>query len=172
MSATQKTINMSGGRIYIYAMRDPRDGLVYYVGSSENLALRSTAHYSSPASMGLRWWIDGLRRDGLRPEIVILEETTTERRWVDERTWIHEYWQQGAPLLNDSMRPENRRCGRCTMEWRAEVESTRCPRCGDYGGSIHAAQLHLFIDYSLQAKAEKARTSDPLIYRKRLDTPL
>lgn len=95
-------------RFLIYALVDPRDGAIRYVGRSSSGLQRAQAH--STASHKIRndhchRWVAALARDGLKPGISILEELS-ESVDVDallnirERWWIAEFRRRGARLTN------------------------------------------------------------------------
>jgi hypothetical protein len=64
---------------FIYALRDPRDGLIRYVGQSKNPRNRITQLISSGrygATTAAENWAALLDDEGLRPELVILHEVS------------------------------------------------------------------------------------------------
>jgi Uri superfamily endonuclease len=75
----------------IYYLKDPRDGLVKYVGvTSKNLWERLEWHlkdYNKPTKKGR--WINNLKKESLVPEIVLIEEVLY---WEErEKYWIQYY---------------------------------------------------------------------------------
>ena len=59
---------------YIYALRDPRDGQVYYVGKSNVPRLRYMAHLEDKDTNAHKAaWIDDLAAAGFKPQMDILE---------------------------------------------------------------------------------------------------
>ena len=85
---------------YIYGLKDPRDGLVYYVGKSNNPDARLAQHLEKRQNKRKVAWLDALEAEGLTPELVILE--TVERKdWKEqERYWIALGREEGWPLTN------------------------------------------------------------------------
>jgi predicted GIY-YIG superfamily endonuclease len=93
---------------YIYALRDPRDDSVRYVGRTKNLKGRLQQHLYNKSDGSFvharREWIQEVRSVGLRP---VMEVVETLRAPVDEalisereRRWIFHFFQQGASLTN------------------------------------------------------------------------
>lgn len=86
---------------FIYALVDPRDGAVKYVGQTiYKLQKRLTEHCVSPRTRQQREWIEDLAALGLRPSIRLLEEVPTADLNRYENYWMAEMAYQGAYLLN------------------------------------------------------------------------
>src|SRR5438105_12855783 len=91
---------------YIYALIDPRDDEIHYVGVTKNVYTRLEQHtrYTS-GTEGKRAWIEDLEQQGLAPELEILE-TIEASPDIDliaqerEKYWIFKLLKSGAPLLN------------------------------------------------------------------------
>lgn len=84
--------------IYIYALIDPRDKCVRYVGRTQNPKNREIQHRSLVANCSgkprKRWLVD-LRSEGLVPQFVILE-TCHDNNWpAREKFWIRHYRTRG-----------------------------------------------------------------------------
>ncbi|SRR6266480_6538583 len=100
-----KMINNSQESQQIYALSDPRDGLIYYVGKSGDAERRFYLHLHGYNGRREKKWIRELHLLGMTPILLILEvihvgpkvhRTTHER----ERYWIEEMLRRGQPLLN------------------------------------------------------------------------
>lgn len=94
-------------RIYvIYALIDPRDESVRYVGITDNMSTRFMHHLRDAGSRTAKGtWLAELRRYGLQPSLKILEEMQvekTQRHLVEERErhWIRAFERAGASLTN------------------------------------------------------------------------
>lgn len=76
--------------IFIYALRDPRDNVVRYVGSTANPRRRLNGHccIGSAGSKAKRAWVAELAATGLRPSMEILEATTGTGYSEAESAWI------------------------------------------------------------------------------------
>jgi hypothetical protein len=93
-------------KCYIYALIDPRDGAIHYIGSSKNPRIRYRQNtqsvcdspYNGPTAKNL--WVASLRKDGLVPKMVILEETDKAQRFHREQTWMDDCLEKGFPLKN------------------------------------------------------------------------
>ncbi len=84
----------------IYAIYDPRDNGVRYVGQTKkSLAARLAAHLEDPTNIAMAYWFSTLRAAGTKPAIELLE-ICPDRRWqLAERFWIRWFRIRGE-LLN------------------------------------------------------------------------
>ena len=84
----------------IYALVDPRDRRVRYVGKTRTtLARRLEGHLEKPTNHGMRLWLTELYEVKLRPDIVAIE-FVAEFEWeAAERGWIS-WFRSRASLLN------------------------------------------------------------------------
>jgi hypothetical protein len=92
----------SGKRVAIYALSDPRDGVIRYVGKASKLRRRLAQHCRTPADRNSHRanWLRALRRDGERPQLIILERCW-EGEWPErERCWIANLKAEGTLLVN------------------------------------------------------------------------
>lgn len=89
----------NGRALKVYALVDPRDLTVRYVGvTNKSLQFRLDWHLRRPTNSRTRAWFSDLRRCGLRPEIVKLQNVV--RDWqVCEMQWIAWFRARGD-LLN------------------------------------------------------------------------
>lgn len=90
--------------VWIYLLRDPRDGEVRYIGRTLDPRARLVAHISS-ARNGCRYhsarWIAQLLRGGFEPSMELLLELPEDESWQEhERRLIAEYRARGARLTN------------------------------------------------------------------------
>lgn len=75
--------------IYIYALVDPRDNRVRYIGKSVNPQKRYKQHCEHKSRLHRSVWIQGILKDGLKPILKILEELPDDANWQQsERDWI------------------------------------------------------------------------------------
>lgn len=87
---------------FIYALVDPRDGVIKYVGKSYDPQERLKGHFKNcKRTVTLKnRWIAKLKSLDLKPNITILEEVALSE-WEDkEQYWIRELQNQGYPLKN------------------------------------------------------------------------
>ena len=87
---------------YVYALIDPRDRTIRYIGMSRQPKLRLIEHRHFKQHRQRHDWIAELQQQQLEPIIHIIEEVHDTRRYAYTREtyWIHQYAAQGAPLLN------------------------------------------------------------------------
>lgn len=92
--------------VFIYGLLDPRDALtIYYVGRTTDLKVRLTGHIynlqsQTPHELPKVEWVQSLRKAGLKPQLRVLDETTSERAVDVERQWIAKCSAAGMPLTN------------------------------------------------------------------------
>lgn len=95
---------MSVSRHLIYALTDPRDGYVRYVGKSSKGMRRPKEHFSPSRyldkSTKLECWIYSLAKLGLKPNIKILEECTKSNLNEEECFYISYMRFLGCDLCN------------------------------------------------------------------------
>lgn len=89
----------------IYGLRDPRTGAVRYIGSSEHIERRYWHHVEKVArdNSGGPWkraWMMELRRAGLKPDLLILQEIADGNLRDAECAFIADYELVGWADLN------------------------------------------------------------------------
>lgn len=100
----------------IYALIDPRDHCIFYVGQTRDLDARKRTHFAGGHSLsGAK--IKVLRSNGLLPLVVVLQaDLPLQRLGLAEVFWIDLLRQRGGELLNVT--------GRATDTRRQRAEST------------------------------------------------
>lgn len=87
----------------IYALKNPINGDIGYVGCTTSTLRTRLRELECRARRRGKYridrWIQGLLEVGLRPEIVLLEETADPLR---EKFWIDYYRKSGVTLMNES----------------------------------------------------------------------
>ena len=90
-------------QVTIYALLDPRTRACRYVGKSKHATVRGYQHLCAsqlaPATHR-NHWIKSLLFIGLKPEVVVLEETSSAEWQEDEMFWIAYLKGLGADLTN------------------------------------------------------------------------
>ena len=91
----------------VYALIDPRDNLVHYVGISIDAQSRFYGHmHDVTGNYGESRWIKGLKKNGLSPILQILEVIDGDNAGAiaceREQYWISEMLRIGHPLSNIS----------------------------------------------------------------------
>lgn len=94
---------MAADNTKIYALVDPTNDCVRYVGKSDNPCKRLVQHLSEArqgSTTRKSRWLLKLERIALRPEIHILEEVPQEEWILAEQEWIAHYRSLGIDLTN------------------------------------------------------------------------
>jgi hypothetical protein len=90
--------------IFIYGLKDPRTGLIMYVGETVDPKRRLQSHIWPPAKAKslppVSRWVLSLRDDGVAPEMVILEECAASHSRGLEDRWIANHRKTNPGLLN------------------------------------------------------------------------
>jgi len=93
-----------GADYSIYALIDPRDNLVHYIGRTSDIRWRLNRHMQNKTareSNDKREWIESLKRLSLMPIFkVIITDLTTQEAAIQERHYIQHYLELGMPLKN------------------------------------------------------------------------
>ncbi len=88
--------------VFIYVLSDPRNDQVRYVGKANNPKDRYINHFNSTRDKNThkRNWINSVRKDGLRPELIIIDEVP-KSEWVYwEKFYISLFKTWGFSLVN------------------------------------------------------------------------
>jgi hypothetical protein len=90
------------GQRFIYALIDPRDSSVRYVGCAIDIDKRLKEHLRSKnLSLPKYRWLAELKQQGLSPEVKILDVAETFAiAFNKEEYWIKEMLRSGEPLTN------------------------------------------------------------------------
>jgi len=84
----------------IYALVDPRDHTVFYIGQTRDLDARKRTHFAGGHSVSGEK-IKVIRRNGLLPLVMVLEADVPEPMLLLAETfWIGLLRRRGSPLLN------------------------------------------------------------------------
>lgn len=89
---------------YIYGLRDPRTKKIRYIGKADNPKNRLQNHLC-PSNLVRKkhtsQWLALLKRLGLKPILVILQELDNDEDWeAAERRWIKNFKDAGCDLTN------------------------------------------------------------------------
>lgn len=89
-------------KTYIYALIDPRNNQVRYIGKSNNPKTRYRNHYnpSRDKNTHKRNWINELRNNELKPELLIIDEVDMSNWQYWENFYIYLYKFYGFELVN------------------------------------------------------------------------
>ncbi len=86
--------------VWIYCLKDPRDGLPFYVGATQDPDARLKSHLQGQKSGPLKSRFAEIENAGKQPEMVCLEQTTARKAPALENQWIHSLREQGVGVLN------------------------------------------------------------------------
>jgi hypothetical protein len=86
---------------HIYALTDPRNGEIRYIGKANNPSARILQHLEDKGTNYKKEeWIDELLANGMLPEIITLETTDLDHWKEREIYWIEYGRRQGWNLTN------------------------------------------------------------------------
>ena len=93
------------GKKYIYALIDPLDNKVRYIGQTYNVTRRFSEHKREALNQTRtkkdKWIVDVIKR-GRHPCPIVLEEVKKEDSDDKEKKWIRYYKSKGVELVNTS----------------------------------------------------------------------
>lgn len=93
----------------IYALVDPRDHTIFYVGQTRDLDARKHTHFAGGHSVSGEK-IKVIRRNGLVPLVTVLEaDVPAQMLLMAEQFWIGLLRRRGSPLLNVPQDGDGRR---------------------------------------------------------------
>lgn len=103
MQGTGRELGASGAApASVYALIDPRTHQACYIGKALDVDLRDRNHFNQCKHEHSRkaTWLRGLRAEGLRPDLIVLEECKPEESAAREKYWIARARWRGIPLVN------------------------------------------------------------------------
>jgi hypothetical protein len=107
----------------IYALVDPRDLRVRYIGQTYNPKRRQYRHCcltSSSASKLVKAWVRELRNLDLTPQLVVFQQVDIRAEALRvEAHWIRQFLAEGAALLNRVGRPKRKKLPRREAAFKA-----------------------------------------------------
>jgi len=86
--------------VYIYALVDPRDKSVRYIGQSINPKMRFVQHLKDDINVHKKMWFDDLNNNGLRPEMIVIDVVERNRADATEKRIIRDGIKAGWLLTN------------------------------------------------------------------------
>ncbi len=92
----------------VYALIDPTDQLIYYVGQTRKPSVRFAQHLTMRHHKGNKAaWLRRLGQQGQQPHMQILEFVEgQEAALAKEQEWIRHFIEKGMPLLNGEVQPK------------------------------------------------------------------
>ncbi len=87
--------------VFIYGLMDPDSGAVRYIGKSVRPVERLGNHMNERSKCHRSNWLQSLRAQGKRPDLVLFEQIEGDWPWQEsERYWIARGRAEGWPLTN------------------------------------------------------------------------
>lgn len=91
-------------KVTIYGLVDPRNGLLFYVGSTNNLEHRTREHFlGRRGNPGVCRIVNELQALGMKPKLRIFQQCHRDERNAAERKWIIRCHKDGHPLENSAL---------------------------------------------------------------------
>lgn len=145
------------GQYAIYALIDPTDEMVYYVGQTRNPQRRLEQHMAARHHEGEKGdWLRRLIQKDQQPLMQVLEKVTDEKAALEkEQVWIRHFVEKKMPLVNAQVRPRKNR-----------PRPSAIPHAEVY----HISWEHLFADLFSHSKRENSTRSPkaPLTIREKI----
>lgn len=135
---------------FIYALIDPRDQTIRYIGKSDDPHKRLLVHLREKSDTYKNRWIKSLQSQGLVPELLIVEEVSRDQWGVREQYWIVYYREQGAALTNTEEGGLGRRNYETSLETRAKLSAAK-------KGKKHSPEHRAHL---IEARAKRAEISE------------
>ena len=86
--------------VFIYGLRCPKTDQIRYVGKSINPRVRYSRHITEKSDYHRNRWINKLKSEGLKPELVVIDEVY-DKNWKEaEINYIRLFKSFGADLVN------------------------------------------------------------------------
>ena len=119
--------------VYVYGLKDPRDGLIKYVGQTVNILARMSSHLTEgrrnhePITAKAKWLAE-LQDLGQYPEVAVLETCSETNCRQAEEHWIAEARKCGETFnTGPAARPTRRDDGNISVHTRmTESERDTC----------------------------------------------
>lgn len=86
--------------VAIYALVDPRDDSIRYIGQTRNFDWRMYIHRTEHVSYDVAVWKHELKDLGLKFRVRVIEITSTDNGLSREEFWIIWALRRGEPILN------------------------------------------------------------------------
>lgn len=140
----------------IYALIDPRNGRIRYVGITKQepiVRVQQALLAARKAQTHKARWLRGLTAAGLKPALVVIDEVEDEHGDEAERWWISFYRTLGAPLTNhaDGGRGSSRKGMRNTPEHNEKIAAA-------LRGHAHSDETRARIGSTSRGRVTSAET--------------
>jgi hypothetical protein len=176
-------------QVYIYALIDPRNGQIRYIGKANNPNERYKNHFNSARDKNThkRNWINSIRKDGFRPELLIIDCVNIVEWQYWEKFYVSLYKYYGFDLLNYTAGGDGTTFGNdgsfkkgniphnkgvsCTQEKKNKISKSLIGFISDYNKSKSKKIIQYDINYNLinkYASISEAAKSNELFDRKKI----
>lgn len=91
---------MSKKPFHIYALIDPDTQQIRYIGKTQNPKQRLAKHLNDKKDTAKCQWVQSLRAQGKKPEMILLDNCEWTTSLVLEAAWIQTLSEDGFPLTN------------------------------------------------------------------------
>lgn len=99
-------------KVFIYALVNPKNNKVFYVGATKNIDQRYSAHCSNPKTdTGIR-----IKNQSLKPILKVLETCELQNASERERYWISFYKQKHKTIQNGAKGGYPKEAGRKKLD--------------------------------------------------------
>ena len=111
--------------VQIYTLTDPRTNIVRYVGKTvKPLNLRLSEHFNDRDGNKKSQWIRGLKKNGLKPIVDILDIVNDEDWRSEEMFYISYFRFLGLPLLNMTDGGDGNNGGKRSEEFKKQLSKS------------------------------------------------
>jgi hypothetical protein len=133
--------------IYIYALVDPENGDIRYIGKSIRPEKRLQNHMNEVSNCHRSHWLQSLKKQGAKPDLLILEEIRGDWPWQhSERYWIARGRREGWLLTNNTsggdgvpdLPPETRAKLRAAWTGRKHSPESKAKMSASLTGRVHS----------------------------------
>lgn len=151
---------------FIYALQDPRDLRIRYVGKADNMRHRLGRHLLGEGRNKAKDdWVRGLKAEGLKPDMLLLQEVPKSAWEEAERSWIAELRARDPFALTNVSAGGSGGIAQ-SAEVRAHMSAISKVRCStpEFRAQRSSVARAMWADPDIRSKqcaAFKVRSADP-----------
>lgn len=142
-------------KIYIYAIKDPRDYQIRYIGKTVDIKRRFKNHMQPSYLKGNTYknnWIKKILNEGLQPIFEVVEECSEDKWEERERFWISYYREIGFNLTNMCDGGEGGHGAVRTENFKLNLSKKRKGKNNPYYGKKHPKEIIEKISQNLKGR--------------------